>query len=615
MGRDVQADLVISDLTVSRSHATLRFLGDGRVAVTDLSSGNGTFVNGSRIREAVAEPGDLVTFGWSQPYQLAAQGLVPYESPSTASLVADDLVVTTSAGKTILDHVSFALEPGQLLAVVGTTGAGKSTLTKAVTGFRPATGGRVLLDGRDLYDSLDELQPQIGYVPQDDILHTQLRLRAALEYAARLRFPVDVTPADRSARVVEVMDELGLTQHADTRIQSLSGGQRKRTSVALELLTRPALLLLDEPTSGLDPGYEKKVMELLRDLADGDRTVVVVTHSVQSLHLCDRVLFLEPGGRVAFYGPADQAKAFFGQPDFPEIFSLLEDDTAGAWAQRFKASPLYERYLGAPLRAVPPPATGTSVAAPSSRPQRDATQQWLTLVRRQSAVMAADRKQFGLLLVATVIGGLAILAALQGHALDPAHPPPVDGRKLLGTLGLAASVLGAAAGLREIVKERAILDRERATGLSMSAYLLSKAAVIGVACLVQATLLTILSTARAAGPPEGALLPAGRLELILGAAAMTFVGMTLGLLISSVVATSEQAMSLVVLVIIFEYLLSASDLVPRRADCLRQARPAPPGLHGGLQLGGGGHGFEQRPAPARPLRVWRDRRRRPLARL
>ena len=282
----------------------------------------------------------------------------------------------------------------------------------------------MLLDGRDLYESLDELQPQVGYVPQDDILHTQLRLRAALEYAAELRFPADVAPDDRAARVVEVMQELGLTEHAETRIQSLSGGQRKRTSVALELLTRPGLLLLDEPTSGLDPGYEKKVMELLRSLADGGRTVVVVTHSVQSLHLCDRVLFLQPGGRVAFYGPAEKAKAFFGQPDFPEIFSLLADDAAGAWAARFRASPQFERYLGGPLRAVPPPAAGSTVV-PASRVRRDTVQQWLTLVRRQAAVMAADRKQFGVLLAATVIGGLAILASIQAHALDPSHPPPV----------------------------------------------------------------------------------------------------------------------------------------------------------------------------------------------
>jgi hypothetical protein len=279
---------------------------------------------------------------------------------------------------------------------------------------------------------------------------------------------------------------------------------------------------------------------------------------MQSLHLCDRVLFLAPGGRVAFFGPADEAKAFFRQPDFPEIFSLLDEDRSGEWSARFRASPLHERYLSGPLRAVPPPAAATSRPVASVRPRRDPVQQWMTLSRRQLAVMIADRKQLGVLVGATVVGGLAIFAALQGHALDPAHPPPVDGRKLLGTLGLAGSVLGAAAGLREIVKERTILDRERATGLSLAAYLFSKATVIGFACLLQAILLTVLSTARAAGPPDGALLPFGRVELILGAAAMTFAGMTLGLLISSLVATSEQAMGLIVLVIIFEYLLSGA---------------------------------------------------------
>jgi len=559
IGRDLDSDIVISDLTVSRRHALIRHEGSG-ATVTDLGSGNGTFVNGLSVSSAEVTHGDVVSFGLVA-FQLTERGLAPYESPSSASLVAQDLVVRTSAGKVILDHVSFALEPGQLLAVVGTTGAGKSTLTKALTGFRPADAGRVLLDGRDFYAGLEELQAQVGYVPQDDILHVQLRLRAALDYGARLRFSSDVSPADRSSRVTEVMHELGLSQHGNTRIQALSGGQRKRTSVALEMLTQPGVLLLDEPTSGLDPGYEKKVMELLRHLADGQRTVVVVTHSVQSLHLCDRIMFLAPGGRVAYFGPPAEVAGFFEGRDFPEIFSVLEDDRDGAWAARFRSSPLGARYLDAPLKRVPQPQTSAANGrATRVRPGRQPVQQAMTLAARQAAVMTADMKQFSVLVGATVLGGLAILAAMQANALDIGHPPPVDGRKLLGTLGLAGSVLGAAAGLREIVKERSILRRERATGLSLAAYLVSKAALLGAVCLVQGALLTLLATGRAAGPSDGALLPFPLIELILGAGAMTVAGMALGLLISALVETSEQAMGLIVLVIIFEYLFSGAAI-------------------------------------------------------
>src|SRR6185369_10929831 len=158
-----------------------------------------------------------------------------------------------------------------------------STLLGALTGQRPADAGEVRYDGRDLYASYDELRQRIGLVPQDDILHPQLTVRRALRFAAELRFPADTSAAERHARVEEVLDELGLIDQATQRISTLSGGQRKRTSVALELLTRPSLLFLDEPTSGLDPGMDKSVMRTLRGLADDGRTVVVVTHNVANL--------------------------------------------------------------------------------------------------------------------------------------------------------------------------------------------------------------------------------------------------------------------------------------------------------------------------------------------
>ena len=201
----------------------------------------------------------------------------------------------TPNGRVLLDNVSFGLDRNTFLAVVGPSGAGKSTLLNALTGFRPAPRGTVLYDGRDLYAEYEELQSRIGLVPQDDVLHPQLTVGRALEFAAELRFADDVTADERSARVDEVLEELGLTARRDLAIEQLSGGQRKRVSVALELLAKPSLLFLDEPTSGLDPGYERSLMELLRGLADGGRTVVVVTHSVQSLDLCDRVLVPRAG--------------------------------------------------------------------------------------------------------------------------------------------------------------------------------------------------------------------------------------------------------------------------------------------------------------------------------
>src|SRR5205823_10668385 len=185
---------------------------------------------------------------------------------------------------------------------------------------------------------------RIGYVPQDDILHPQLTVRRALGFAAELRFPSDVSKEERDRAVEGVMEELGLSHRADLPIHKLSGGQRKRVSVALELITKPSLLFLDEPTSGLDPGFEKSAMELLRSLADGGRTVIVVTHSLQSLDLCDRVIFLAPGGSTAFFGRPAEALAYFGRPDYADVFRDVEAQTQD-WKTKFAESPLHKDYI------------------------------------------------------------------------------------------------------------------------------------------------------------------------------------------------------------------------------------------------------------------------------
>ena len=236
-------------------------------------------------------------------FRLSGSELQEFVDTGDVSLVARDLTVTLGNGKVLLDHVTFPLGERCLLGVIGPSGAGKSTLLGALTGMRPANGGSVLYDDRDLYAHYAELRHRIGLVPQENILHTQLTARRALRYAAELRFPRDTSKAERNRRVDEVLAELSLTPHAETRTDRLSGGQQKRVNVALELLTKPSLLFLDEPTSGLDPGLDKSVMEMMSGLANDGRTVIVVTHSVANLDICDRLLVLVPGGKVAYFGP------------------------------------------------------------------------------------------------------------------------------------------------------------------------------------------------------------------------------------------------------------------------------------------------------------------------
>src|SRR5271165_2729414 len=295
IGRIPDNDLVLSDLNVSRHHAELRKSPTGSYEIVDLGSHNGTYVNGQRVSSQLLTEQDLVSVG-SSTFRLKDGELSQFVDDGNITFNAQDLVVKVGS-KVLLDHVTFPIPEKCLLGVIGPSGAGKSTLLGALTGMRPATTGTVLYDNRDLYRNYNELRYRIGLVPQESVLHTQLTARRALQYSAELRFPADTKANERDGRVDEVMGELGLTKHAATRADKLSGGQLKRVNVAQELLTRPTLLFLDEPTSGLDPGLDKSVMEQLRDLAHDGRTVIVVTHSVLNLGACDRLLIMAPGGQ------------------------------------------------------------------------------------------------------------------------------------------------------------------------------------------------------------------------------------------------------------------------------------------------------------------------------
>ena len=236
------------------------------------------------------------------------------------------LTWTIEGNKTLLDNISIDARPGTLTAVIGPSGAGKSTFARQVAGYTHPTSGTVTFEGHDIHAEYASLRSRIGMVPQDDVVHGQLTVNQALMYAAELRLPPDTTKEDRAQVVAQVLEELEMTQHADTRVDKLSGGQRKRASVALELLTGPSLLILDEPTSGLDPALDRQVMTMLRQLADAGRVVLVVTHSLTYLDVCDQVLLLAPGGKTAFCGPPGDIGPAMGTTNWADIFSSVAGD-------------------------------------------------------------------------------------------------------------------------------------------------------------------------------------------------------------------------------------------------------------------------------------------------
>ncbi|MER7745459.1 FHA domain-containing protein [Streptomyces bacillaris] len=551
IGRDAGNDLVIDDLVVSRRHAELRALPDGRHEIVDLGSHNGTFLNGQPVDRAVVEAGDIIGIGHSA-FSLVGEVLQEFVDTGEVSLDVQDLEVHVGrAGrgrKTLLDKVSFPVGEKCLLGVVGPSGAGKSTLLNALTGLRPADTGTVLYDGRDLYRDFAELRQRIGLVPQDDILHSQLTVRKALGYAAELRFPQDTAKAERQARVSEVIHELGLEQRVDQPIHSLSGGQRKRVSVALELLTKPSLLFLDEPTSGLDPGMDRSVMHMLRGLADDGRTVIVVTHSVLSLEVCDRLLVLAPGGRIAYYGPPDDALAFFGFEEWPEAFEAFENDRDRDWATTYADSPFHRQYIaGASAQPqLPPAAPGASVAPPPKT--RNWGAQLGTLVRRYASALAADRTFLIIMIALPFVMG-AMARALAGSRLTQE-----TAMNALLILCVGGVLTGAANAVRELVKERVIYRRERAVGLSRSAYLMSKIVVLGTITVLQAIVLTLVGLVGVnlnAPGGEGVFLPP-LVEITLAVALLSFTAMMLGLLVSALVRKEEVTMPLLVLLAIVQ---------------------------------------------------------------
>jgi ABC-type multidrug transport system ATPase subunit len=548
IGRAGDNDLVVDDLIVSRRHAELRAMPDGTYEIVDLGSHNGTYLNGQPVARAPVGPGDIVGIGHSA-FCLVGDQLQEYVDTGEVSLDVQDLTVAVDHGrKILLDQVSFPVGEKCLLAVVGPSGAGKSTLLNALTGQRPADRGTVLYDGRDLYRDYAELRQRIGLVPQDDILHAQLTVHSALSYAAELRFPQDTAKAERQARVDEVVRELGLEQRATQPVHSLSGGQRKRVSVALELLTKPSLLFLDEPTSGLDPGMDRSVMHMLRGLADDGRTVIVVTHSVLSLDVCDRLLVLAPGGKVAYYGPPDDALAYFGFEHWPEAFEAFERDQQRDWAGEFRDSPFQRQYIVNSTAQPHQLGSGAVAAAPPPPRPRSRSAQLGTLVRRYTAALAADRTFLVIMIALPFVMG-AMARALAGSELTRE-----TAMNALLILCVGGVLTGAANAVRELVKERAIYRRERAVGLSRSAYLLSKVVVLGAITVAQAVVLTLVGLFGVdlnAPGGNGVLMPP-LIEITVAVALLSFTAMMLGLLVSAMVRKEEVTMPLLVLLAIVQ---------------------------------------------------------------
>ncbi len=470
----------------------------------------------------------------------------------TIGVAAYELGLTVD-GHELLSNVSFTARPGSLIAVIGPSAARNAALIGLLAGTRPLGSGVLTVDGHEVHAEPESMRSRIGVVARDDRVHPSLTVERALGYAAEMRLPPDTSPGNRSRVVDQVLDELELTPHRRTRIAKLSPEVRRCASMAIELVTRPSLLVADEPSAGLDPVQENLVMAMLRRQADLGCVVVVATASLAHLNMCDQVLLLTAAGTLAFAGSPVQIESAMGTANWPDVFAQVSADPHGA----------HQAFLNRQRASVT--TTPPSVAAPDRLPAELTLRRQIGLVaRRQAHLLVANRGYFLFLMLLPFAFGALTLLIPGNSGLDRANPSgtnPHEAVEILAALNIAAVIMGTALTIRDLVAERRIFRREQSVGLSTSAYLAGKVIVFSVAAAIQAAILTTIVVAAKGGPVHGAVLlhnPA--VELYVSVATTAIVSAIVGLALSSLGNSLREVLPLL-LPVILASMLFAGGLV------------------------------------------------------
>jgi ABC-type multidrug transport system ATPase subunit/CRP-like cAMP-binding protein len=557
IGRLETSDVVVDDPQASALHARI-IATDGVWKIVDEGSDSGTYVNRRRVESATLAEGDEILVGTTKVF-IVGTAVKSFTGGGGFRIDARGLGKVVGGGKRILDDVNLSIYPGEFVAVVGGSGAGKSTFLHALSGFAPATEGRVEYNGLDLYGNQAMFRNALGYVPQDDIVHPELTVERTLYYAAKLRLPRDLGESEISERIDEVLTAVGLAQNRKTAVGRLSGGQRKRVSVALELLQSPKVLFLDEPTSGLDPALEGRMMALFRSLSEQGTTVVTTTHSTQNLRMCDKIAWFAPGGHLLFFGSPAEAIHHFGVQDFGDVYSLLNDEEGRTlWQRAFEDSPAYR--VNVQERAAPEMPRGEG-EVDAATPRTGFWRQLNWLTRRYAEVMVRDTLNFGLLLFQAPAIALSLIFLFDADTFAASAEEGGDalrGLMAFHIITASAIFLGASNAAREITKEAGIYARERLVNVAVVPYIFSKVLVLASLCVFQAVTLVGLFMLWVD-------LPGGDWGIFPGLLAAIFLvelaGLAMGLLVSASVGNSDRAMA-VVPVLLIPQLIFAGALVP-----------------------------------------------------
>lgn len=553
IGSDPDNDLVINDPSVDSFHARIIRQQDQYLLV-DLGSSSGTHVGSIQLQPSLPQvliPNNLVQVGAvvieAKLKVEATQIPKTRVESSPNNVVADGLKLDAIRlykstrpifGTTLINDIHLSILPKEFVVIAGVSGGGKSTLMDALNGQR-RVAGKVLVNGVNLYRNFHAFKNTIGYVPQDDIVHPELTVREALNYAAQLRMPF-LSRLERQQRIQEVLEELELTPRKQVQIKRLSGGQRKRVSIGVELITKPSLFFLDEATSGLDPGTELQIMELLRSLANSGRTVLLITHATKNVTIASMVVFLAKGGKLAYFGPPKLALDYFGVKDFDAIYSKVErQHSPQHWQERFRESGYYVKYITNRLSSTPQSKKPTPVPTNSWK-------QWRVLCHRNLTILLKNKLSLALMLLGAPILGLLNFALWKSNIFDTKDGNAGQAITMLFVTVIMAVMAGSLATMPEIAKETVIYRRERSAGLSIIPYLASKLQVAFLLALYQSAVLLGCMVSAVNFTNKQEILPLMYISLFMA----SFGSMVLGLLVSAVAPNQSVAPLLTILVLV-----------------------------------------------------------------
>lgn len=456
-------------------------------------------------------------------------------------IVLDNLcqnVYLKGKNKQILTNVNLTVNSGEFVAIVGCSGAGKTTLMNILSGYNKPSSGHLYIDGMDLHKNEDYFKGKVAYVPQQEILDKTLTLYKSLDYSLSLRVK-GLSKTERKRIVNQVLKTVELYHVRNVVIKNLSGGEKKRASIATEMLSDPNIFLLDEPTSGLDANIEKKLMKKLRSIADTGKTIIITAHTISNLDLCDKIVFMGRDGKVCYYGPYKDAINYFKVNEFVDIYDMLKEDT-NTWYKLYNSSNTLE-YIE--KRDCP---------KTDKKNRVNFFKQTNILVRRYVSSLLNNKFMLLLLLGQAVLMGVLICVAIEQDSFtDPRFA------SMLGIAFTLASIwLGLFNTIQEIVKERDILKKEYKSGLNYSSYIVSKIVVFSVLCLYQAIACISIVYFYLDPRPENVLLTKPLFDLIIMFFLIAFSTSVIGLFISSIVKEVKTTLILSPLYMMIQMLFS-----------------------------------------------------------